>query len=141
LYHSLMPAPLGMNHAMIYSKDVAKSLVFYRDQLGFELLEEYRRGPMLVYARLRVPKSDSTIALHLLGRDETLQTGGVRLYFEVRSLEKTCQKLGAAGVVFSKQPQLMPWGWRHAYLDDPDGHEISLYWAGAKRLQKAKSLA
>jgi hypothetical protein len=30
----------------------------------------------------------------------------------------------------------MPWGWRHAYLDDPDGHEVSLYWAGRKRFQK-----
>jgi hypothetical protein len=30
----------------------------------------------------------------------------------------------------------MPWGWKHAYLDDPDGHELSLYWAGKKRLQK-----
>jgi hypothetical protein len=27
---------------------------------------------------------------------------------------------------------MMPWGWRHAYLNDPDGHEISLYWAGEK---------
>jgi hypothetical protein len=29
-------------------------------------------------------------------------------------------------------------GWKHAYLDDPDGHEVSLYWAGAKRLKKSK---
>ena len=31
---------------------------------------------------------------------------------------------------------MMPWGWRHAYLDDPDGHEISLYWAGPNRMAK-----
>ena len=31
---------------------------------------------------------------------------------------------------------MMPWGWRHAYLNDPDGHEISLYWAGENRMQK-----
>jgi hypothetical protein len=30
----------------------------------------------------------------------------------------------------------MPWGWKHAYVNDPDGHEVSLYWAGAKRFQK-----
>ena len=46
--------------------------------------------------------------------------------------------LAAAGVHIKKMPQPMPWGWRHAYLDDPDGHEISLYWAGAKRLRKSK---
>jgi hypothetical protein len=26
-------------------------------------------------------------------------------------------------------PEVMPWGWKHAYLDDPDGHEVSLDWA------------
>jgi len=31
---------------------------------------------------------------------------------------------------------MMPWGWRHAYLNDPDGHEISLYWAGENRMRK-----
>ena len=31
---------------------------------------------------------------------------------------------------------MMPWGWRHAYLNDPDGHEISLYWAGGNRMKK-----
>jgi hypothetical protein len=30
-------------------------------------------------------------------------------------------------------PQDMPWGWRHAYLKDPDGHPLSLYRAGASR--------
>jgi hypothetical protein len=27
----------------------------------------------------------------------------------------------------------MPWGWTHAYLTDPEGHEISLYSAGEAR--------
>jgi len=25
---------------------------------------------------------------------------------------------------------------RHAYFNDPDGHEISLYWAGENRMKK-----
>ena len=33
-------------------------------------------------------------------------------------------------------PRMMPWGWRHAYLNDPDGHEISIYWAGEMRMEK-----
>ena len=39
-------------------------------------------------------------------------------------------------MVLTQPPKLMPWGWKHAYLNDPDGHEISLYWAGRKRFQK-----
>lgn len=87
-------------------------LEFYRDRLGF--------------------------ALHLLEQGKTLQTGGVRLYFEVRLLDRFCAKLVKAGVKFTKLPELMPWGWKHACLNDPDGHEVSLYWAGSKRLKKAK---
>src|SRR5690348_9122189 len=133
-------APLDLNHAMIYSGDVVRALAFYRDLLGFRLLEEFRAGDRLVYARLKMPAGTSTIALHLLAPGEILATGGVRLYFETRDLEKCCKKLEAAGAKFSKPPAMMPWGWKHAYLDDPDGHEISLYWAGAKRLRKGKSM-
>jgi catechol 2,3-dioxygenase-like lactoylglutathione lyase family enzyme len=135
-----MTVPLSMNHAMIYSRDVARSLPFYRDLLGFELLEVYRAGESPVYARLRVPGSESTIALHAVEPGQDLQPGAVRLYFEVNGLAAYCRKLEKAGAVFSKPPALMPWGWRHAYLDDPDGHEISLYSAGPKRLRKAKDL-
>lgn len=133
-------APLDLNHAMIYSRDVARALTFYRDLLGFHLLEEFRAGDRVVYARLKMPAGTGTIALHLLAPGEILATGGVRLYFETRDLEKYCKKLEAAGAKFSKPPAMMPWGWKHAYLDDPDGHEISLYWAGAKRLRKGKSM-
>jgi catechol 2,3-dioxygenase-like lactoylglutathione lyase family enzyme len=129
---------LDLNHAMIYTRDVARALGFYRDLLGFTVLEEFRGGDRLVYARLKMPAGSATIALHLLEPGKTLGTGGVRLYFETRDLEKVCKKLEAAGASFSKPPAMMPWGWKHAYLDDPDGHEISLYWAGAKRLKKAK---
>ncbi|MBI2687189.1 MAG: VOC family protein [Acidobacteria bacterium] len=135
-----MPAALDLNHVMIYSKDVARSAAFYKEKLGFELLEEYPAGaPVIYYARLRVPGSTSTIALHAVERGAELRTGGIRLYFEVKYLQRYCDTLIKSGVVFSKPPALMPWGWRHAYLDDPDGHEISFYTAGAKRLKKGKS--
>ncbi len=58
-----------------------------------------------------------------------------RLYFEVRELDALCKSLQAAGVEMTQLPKPMPWGWTHAYLNDPDGHEVSLYWAGAKRLR------
>ena len=129
---------LDFNHAMIYSRNVEQALGFYRDLLGFTLLDEFRGGDRLVYARLKAPGGAGTIALHLLPPAEPLATGGVRLYFETRDLDRVCKKLEAAGAKFSKPPALMPWGWKHAYLDDPDGHEVSLYWAGAKRMRKTK---
>jgi uncharacterized glyoxalase superfamily protein PhnB len=60
----------------------------------------------------------------------------VRLYFEVRDLDDFCRRLQKRGFYFTRLPTMMPWGWRHAYLNDPEGHEISLYWAGENRMQK-----
>jgi catechol 2,3-dioxygenase-like lactoylglutathione lyase family enzyme len=128
---------LTFNHAMVYSKDVATALRFYVDKLGLELLENFQHEGRSVYARLKSPRGKTTIALHAVAPGDELRTGGVRLYFEVRDLERFCDRLESAGVQFSKKPKLMPWGWKHAYLDDPDGHEVSLYSAGAKRLRRS----
>jgi uncharacterized glyoxalase superfamily protein PhnB len=124
---------------MIYSRDVAKALVFYRDQLGFRVIEDMEYGGRVVYARLRPPLGTNTIALHQLEPGKELPPmDAIRLYFEVKTLKKFCEELEKSGIKFSQLPKVMPWGWEHAYLNDPDGHEVSLYWAGDKRFRKSK---
>lgn len=121
---------LAFNHAMIYVRDVGPAMAFYA-ALGFRMIAQFPG-----YARLCAPQGDSTIALHQIGGNiTTVAAEGIRLYFEVKNLDAFCKRLAASGIVFSQLPKVMPWGWRHAYLNDPDGHEVSLYWAGAKRLR------
>jgi len=127
---------LTFNHAMIYAKDVQRALDFYRGWMGFKLLEDFRYEGKVVYARLRAPGGDGTIALHQAGPGASVASDGVRLYFEVRDLDEFCRKLQKRGFYITQLPTMMPWGWRHAYLNDPEGHEISLYWAGENRMQK-----
>jgi catechol 2,3-dioxygenase-like lactoylglutathione lyase family enzyme len=136
------PAPpvtgdkLAFNHAMVYVKDVDRALDFYRELLGFKQVDEFRYEGKPVYSRLRAPGGDGTIALHQAGPGTSLASEGVRLYFEIRELDEFCRKLQAKGFYITQLPRMMPWGWRHAYLNDPDGHEISLYWAGENRMKK-----
>lgn len=127
---------LTFNHAMIYSKDVERSLRFYRDLLGFKMVDEFQFEGNTVYARLRAPGGDGTIALHQTESTKSIVSEGVRLYFEIRELDDFCRKLQAKGFYITQLPRMMPWGWRHAYLNDPDGHEISLYWAEGGRMKK-----
>ncbi len=127
---------LTFNHAMIYVKEVDRGLRFYRDLLGFKLIEDFRYEGTAVYARLRAPGGDGTIALHQAGPAVSVSSEGVRLYFEVRDLDSFCRRLQKKGFYITQLPRMMPWGWRHAYLNDPDGHEISLYWAGENRMKK-----
>lgn len=125
---------IEFNHAMIYTADYPRALEFYRDRLGFKLLDEYPGA----YARLQSPGSRTTIALHCLEKDQRMDAAreGIRLYFEIKPLDTFCKRLAATGVLLDQMPKPMPWGWRHAYLRDPDGHELSLYWAGQKRLRR-----
>jgi len=136
---SVAKPKLAFNHAMIYVRDVDRALHFYRDLLGFRLIEVYRHAGRAGYARLRAPAGQTTIALHALERGMRLpRRECLRLYFEAPSrgqLERFCRAIAGAGVRFRQQPKKMPWGWEHAYLLDPDGHEVSLYWAGRKRLK------
>jgi len=127
-------ASISFNHVLIYVSNLKRSLSFYADLLGFELLEVYPPD----YARLRSLPNDTTIALHASEDVGPKSQGSVRLFFEIKDLDRTCTKLKAFGVEFMQEPLLMPWGWKHAFLLDPDGHEISLYWAGVKRLRGRK---
>lgn len=127
----LPPKRLTFNHAMIYGRDVDRSAGFYRDRLGFRLIER-----MDGYARLEAPGGRGTIAIHLAEADRELpRSEGIRLYFEIEEIDRFCDRLAADGVVLLQLPKEMPWGWRHAYLKDPDGHEISIYRAGEARFK------
>src|SRR5690606_35594964 len=126
----------AFHHAMLYVADLGRALAFYRDALGFRVVDEYPGS----YARLRAAAGDGTLALHALepGQRIAPATEGVRLYFETSELERCCAELAGRGVQFTQGPQRMPWGWDHAYLRDPDGHELSLYHAGAARLRPTR---
>ena len=130
---------LAFNHAMLYSADVGRAVKFYRDALGFKVIEESLHEGRPIYARLRSQGSDTTIGLHQMEPGQTMpQSRSMRLYFEVKDLELFCKKLEESGIHLDQPPKLEPWGWKHAYLRDPDGHHLSLYWAGAMRLRKSE---
>ena len=123
---------ISLNHVIIYVRDVEPSLKFYRDKLGFEVIESMRG-----YARLKSPVGGTTLALHVTkDRKPPPGTRQIVLYFETRDLGDVCRELAKKGVRFDQLPARMPWGWDHAYLRDPDGHPISLFWASRKRFKK-----
>ncbi len=125
-------APLEFNHAIIYVRKLAPALHFYSELLGFKVIEQVGES----YARLKSQTGESTFALHVVDAGRSPDAEGIRLYFETKDLDKFCAALVTAGVVFTQPPKVMPWGWKHSYFNDPDGHETSLYWAGRKRFQK-----
>lgn len=127
---------VSLNHVILYVGRVEPSLRFYRDKLGFEVIES-----MPGYARLKSPRGGGTLALHISkNRKPPPHARPVVLYFETPELRRLCRRLQREGVRFDQLPERMPWGWDHAYLRDPEGHPISLYWAGPKRFRKSPPL-
>jgi catechol 2,3-dioxygenase-like lactoylglutathione lyase family enzyme len=126
---------MDLNHVMMYVRDVGRALEFYAGRLGLTLIEG---SPEMGYARLKMPAGSATLALHQAEETRNVAAEGIRLYFEIEDLDDVCARLEAQGVVFDQAPRDMPWGWRHAYLSDPDGHEISLYRAGDRRLRPTR---
>ena len=71
--------------------------------------------------------NDTVLALHPAPKKKsTLKTGsGTLVGFEVTDLDSTLKKLREKRVKFFKRPKEEPFG-KHAIVQDPDGHLISI---------------
>ena len=118
---------MELNQVTVPSTDVAKAVEFYK-QLG--LMPIVLSLPK--YARFVCPDGNATFSIH---HHEALGTGDKHVvYFECEHLDGAVEDLKRKGISFDSEPQDQPWLWREAYLRDPDGNVICLYYAGKNRL-------
>jgi len=117
---SLMPS-LTVN-------DLAASLAWYRDVLGFIVAEEFRREDRVVAARLTAGAVD-----FLLGQDdfakgrERRKGVGLRLYcITGQDVDQLAAAIKEKGGKLVQEPQDQPWGARDLAVVDPDGFVISI---------------
>lgn len=118
---------MNLNQVTLPSLDLSRTIAFYQ-LLGLELIVD--SAPR--YARLACPGGGSTLSLHQA--ESTFEGEGISIYFECADLDRRVSALEAAGLVFETKVTEQRWLWREAWLRDPDGHRICLYWAGKNRL-------
>jgi catechol 2,3-dioxygenase-like lactoylglutathione lyase family enzyme len=109
---------MKLNQVSLPAKDLASSIAFY-EALGFVLI--VKNGH---YARLENPFDDSTLSLELRDGGD-----GAHVYFECDELDARIAALRAKGVDFESGPEDKDWRWREAWLRDPAGNRLCLYWA------------
>ena len=118
---------MKLNQVTMPSTDVARAVEFYK-QLGLILIVL----SLPKYARFVCPDGDATFSIH---HYPSLAPGEKPVvYFECENLDNAVEDLARKGVKFESEPRDQPWLWREAYLRDPDGNEICLYYAGKNRL-------
>jgi len=115
-------------HTRYRVNDLARTVQFYRDVLGLEVVRRHQspRGAELVF--LKAPQSDEEIEICQLPGAEPVRVPPdlTHLAFEVASLAEFEKHLAAHGLKFSDGPTTTASGSRIAFVDAPEGYEIEL---------------
>jgi len=117
---------MNLNQVTICSERPAETVEFFQT-LGLKLIVD----SMPRYARLECPDGESTLSVNIA--DDVAVTNNIVLYFECDDLNNKVEELKAAGLVFDEDPTDRDWLWRQAYLKDPNGNKICLFYAGENR--------
>ena len=117
---------MNLNQVTIYSDKPAETVEFF-EKLGLKLIVD----SLPRYARLECPDGESTLSVNIA--DDVIVTNNVVLYFECDDVDAEVARLKALGLEFDEDPTDRPWLWRQAYLKDPNGNKICLFYAGDNR--------
>ena len=131
-----------LNHAVLYVRDVATSVAFYRDVLGFEVITDL--GGKAAFLRADGSSNDHDLGLFQIGAQAGASAAGrstVGLYhlaWEVdtlRDLEALAARLAEAGALVGASDHSTT---KSLYGQDPDGLEFEIAWiVPADRLDDA----
>jgi len=116
---------LDFNQVTVPCIDYEASVEFYK-KLGLrQIVDSPPR-----YARFETA-AGSTFSIHRV--DPPVQSSDISVYFEVEDVDAAVQALIAKGLEFDTKAQNQNWLWREAYLSDPAGNRLCIYYAGKNR--------
>ena len=115
---------MNLNQVTVQVADIPAARVFY-ETLGLTLIVSSPH-----YARFLCP-GGATFSIHLASH---VRANGIAVYFECQDLDERVAALKTAGLAFNVDPVDQTWLWREAWLRDPDGNRICLYFAGDNRI-------
>ena len=123
-----------LNHAVLFVRDVARSVAFYRDVLGFRVVGDMAGLPGAAFLQAAGSSNDHDLGLFEIGvgaGDSLAGRATVGLYhlaWEVDTLadlEELAHKLVAAGALAGSSDHSTT---KSLYGKDPDGIEFEIAW-------------
>lgn len=117
---------MNLNQVTLLSEKPIETVEFF-EKLGLKRIVD----SLPRYARLECPDGDSTLSVNIA--ENVHANDSITLYFECDDLDNKVRMLKEIGLVFDEDPTDRPWLWRQAYLKDPNGNKICLFFAGENR--------
>jgi catechol-2,3-dioxygenase len=118
-----------LNHAVLYVRDVERSVSFYRDLLGFRVVHQ---GPGMAFLRAADSDNDHDLGLFGVGtdtpRDGRPSVGLYHLAWSVQTLTELAgfaRALADAGALVGSSDHTVS---KSLYGKDPDGIEFEVSW-------------
>jgi catechol 2,3-dioxygenase-like lactoylglutathione lyase family enzyme len=100
--------------------DVARSIAFFIDMLGFD--EEFKYGDPLDYAIV----DRDAVSLHLMRVTNDLpMIGRSSIYVFVADVDALHEEISGHGCTIEVAPQDFPYGMREMSVRDPDGNRVT----------------
>ena len=110
---------LKVSHIWLYVRDTQASIKFYRDTLGFKVVETFPDGALLNAGGI-------LIGIHREEADRRSQPGGTSIILHTKHIEKSFEMLRQRGVESLGKIEHEPYG-RIATFKDPDGYLLEIW--------------
>jgi catechol-2,3-dioxygenase len=122
-----------LNHAVLYVRDVERSVAFYRDVLGLEPVHDDWKTMGAAFLRARGSENDHDLGLFAIGDGAPGPVrGAVGLYhlaWEVGRIEDLVEARETLRQAGSLVGQSDHGATKSLYAMDPDGNEFEVMWA------------
>lgn len=122
--------------ALLQVFDMPTSVRFYRDALGFEIVETSpRAGDQFDWGLLRLNNANLMLNTAYEQEYRPAEPEAARvtahadtcLYFGAPNVDAVYQHLRAHGIEV-EEPKVAPYGMKQLYLRDPDGYALCFQW-------------
>jgi len=120
---------LCLHFAIIYVRDLDRSLHFYVDQLGFRVVVDHRFENGNRWIEVAPPDGNAHLGFALLQPDDDpdkLIRPESLVWFITEDVYRKYEEWKARGVKFRYPPEVPVWGGIHTRFEDPDGNSFGL---------------
>ena len=110
-----------LTHLFLEVGDLEKAKWFWLEALGLQLLED--RGVYIAVG------GNGGFAIGIEQAPKAhVSPEGPEITLRVDDVDAVVERLKSLGVEIDEGPSDQPWQARHAWLHDPDGRRMSIYW-------------